>query len=534
MLNPVTRRSLFKQATAAVSLLTFSDLLGASHSDDTLQDWHLLPRGVASGDPTATSVVIWAGLPPSRLNESLVLKWEISTSPDFSRITQRGKVSSSPMDGGNAQVHIKDLKPATQYYYRFFQEDLQNHGGFESGFPYQSRLGRTKTLSLNPSHLNFSFLSCFDFTNGHFTALSGLMKQNCDFVISLGDNIYETGSAIFQKKNIRSDNIGGGTAVTLNDYRHKYQLYLTDKNLRDARAWFPWFTLWDDHEFFNNFPGYQNPNDLERRTTAYSNGRRAFYEYNPISIERKEQTFFKRSFGNLAEIFFLDQRSFRSAPPCLDTMSFGCKAMEDESRTMLGSVQLDWFQSEITQSTAQHKIIANETMMMPMRLMRSPELKLNPHGPIKSFRPQLNGLYANLDSWDGFPAERQKILNTLQDNFIEGVVFCTGDIHTGIAGRVHLDAQDAKDSPVVAHEIVTPSVTSATFADFTSEKAESLVKTVLKAVNSHYDFIDTRNHGFVQVLLQSSGVNYQQISPQTVSSSYSSHMVTHTGMIFKG
>jgi alkaline phosphatase D len=219
--------------------------------------------------------------------------------------------------------------------------------------------------------------------------------------------------------------------------------------------------------------------------------------------------------GDLAEIFFLDERSFRNERPCRDTLSFGCKAFEASTRTMLGTEQKKWFLESLANANTVHKIVANETMMSPMLLSDSRHSRF----------------FVNLDAWDGYPAERSEILTHIHQNRIGNVLFCTGDIHTSVVSNLHLESFAGARSPVVATELVAPSVTSATFTDFVGHPFSPLATAALRKANPQYGFVDTMQHGYVKVTATKEALQYRYVCPETIAQSKSNSFVLHSGAL---
>src|SRR6185436_16831038 len=95
--------------------------------------------GVASGDPTATGVVLWTRLAPKPLEgggmpgHPIAVRWEISTDERMSKVVQRGAVLAVPELGHSVHVEVEGLEPSRWYWYRF-------RVGNE-----ESPIGRTKT-----------------------------------------------------------------------------------------------------------------------------------------------------------------------------------------------------------------------------------------------------------------------------------------------------------------------------------------------------------------------------------------------------
>ncbi len=229
----------------------------------------------------------------------------IATSPEFSPATIVGQYvqETGPGQDYTVRIRAKALAASTFYFYRFTTD---------SG--YSSVIGRTKTApdQFSLQTVRFAVVSCQDFTQGYFLSYRAISATAIDFVLHLGDFIYEKGATA-----VRTDIIGGGEATTLEHYRQKYKLYLTDPDLKEARRLFPFVHLWDDHEVVNNYSG---PELAASDPGRMQGGYQAFYEFNPVdgmpSFSGGEpfapMTRALR-FGKHLELFALDQRHFRAA-----------------------------------------------------------------------------------------------------------------------------------------------------------------------------------------------------------------------------
>src|SRR5262249_8579458 len=151
---------------------------------------------------------------------------------------------------------------------------------------------------------------------GYYTAYDHLSREDVDYVLHLGDHIYETDG-----DDVRPDTSGVGEAKTLEDYRAKYRMYLSDPSYREVRRLFAWVDIWDDHEVVNDYAGATARGADPRR---FGDGYQAFLEYMPLQTElvrgddgvptmRVNRTL---AFGDLAEIVVLDERQFRMPNPC--------------------------------------------------------------------------------------------------------------------------------------------------------------------------------------------------------------------------
>jgi phosphodiesterase/alkaline phosphatase D-like protein len=169
------------------------------------------------------------------------------------------------------------------------------------------------------------------------------------------------------------------------------------------------YSHWDDHEFVNDFSREENsfssaPN--VNGETLYKAGVKAFRDYSPVSYTSRDGIYRTRRWGRNLELFFLDQRSFRSAKadvgtscnnpatgsadqaptapqsvrdvfgilptPLRQPVSPQCLAtIRDPNRTFLGKRQLNRFLSAIKNSTARFKVIMNELPILQYTRFRT-------------------------------------------------------------------------------------------------------------------------------------------------------------------
>ncbi|MBM3424791.1 MAG: hypothetical protein FJY06_04745, partial [Bacteroidetes bacterium] len=171
----------------------------------------------------------------------------------------------------------------------------------------------------------------------------------------------------------------------------------------------------------------------------------------------------------------------------------------DTSRTLLGATQLNWFKNELSTTTQPWKIIGNQVMVGAVELLGNP---------------------VNTDSWDGYPAERQKLFDHLSANNIENTVVLTGDIHTSWA----LDLKNGNTS--VGVEMVTPSVTS--------PGSPINLSALITVQNPHIKYVELTKKGFILVditpqQVQGDWYNVATINQMDPTSSCVKSYVTNAG-----
>ena len=477
--------------------------------------------GVASGDPRPDGMVLWTRIPemaqPS-LGGAIAVHYEVATAPLFpvGSIVAAGEAVTDGSVDYTVKVIAEGLAPATRYYYRF---------STDTG--YQSVVGRTKTApapGVYPQAVSFAFVSCQNFTQGFYTVYAYLAQEQVDFCVHLGDNIYERGHAGLTHGYVREDLIGGGLATDLATYRQKYQLYLSDPYLREVRRRFPWVVLWDDHELYNNYAGPQvSQQDPQRQRDAYT----AFLEYMPVQPTEplsadtppRVQLYRQLAFGDLLEVFALDERQYRDGAVCRrDMLSPGCPELEEPTRTMLGAEQRSWMQSGLQASKAQWKCLLNQVMMMRFAVIDQRESN-GSRLPLSILRQPVaidEDVYVNLDAWDGYPSERAGLLQFIADQGIRNVVACTGDVHNCFAGILRPDFEDST-SPATAIECVGGSVSSFGTAETTGLDLTIPSRKRVPQVNPHINYLDLKYHVYTKVIVSPEQMDIRYIAVDTVS-----------------
>jgi phosphodiesterase/alkaline phosphatase D-like protein len=401
-----------------------------------------LPNGVASGDVTATTAVLWA-----RSSTVGSLRFEWSTAPEFDDTSDEGLVDV--IDAMiPAQLDVRDLQPATTYYYRATDPD-----GLTAS-------GRFATPALTGRHgLRFGVSGDWRGDLAPFPAVQNVAARDLAIFIALGDTIYA---------DFPSPDVTTPQSRSLAEFRAKhnevYSARLGLNSLADLRASCAVLVLIDDHEVTNDFSGAAWPDSDPRfdgdeafinETTLFRNGLQAFHEYNPLRVERyddsvsarfagKFKLYRQRTYGLDAAFFLLDARSFRDAPVAttnpvdilLDPLGFLREAFE--SRTMLGDVQMADLKQDLI--TAEQAGITWKFVMVPE--------------PIQNLGPILAG-----DRFEGYAAERADLLSFIERENLHNVVFVSADIHGTLVND--LSYQDTFDGPqhaVRAFEITTGAV----------------------------------------------------------------------------
>ena len=352
--------------------------------------------GVASGDPTASGAVLWTRLDPGELaiadaaSREVTVRWEVSADDAFRQIVRSGESRALPELGHSVHAEVEGLEAGRWYWYRFDAGGIGSPAG---------RLRTAPAPGEIPGRLRFAFASCQHYEHGYYTAYRHMAAEEPELIIHLGDYIYE-----MRYGDIVRD-AAPGEVMTLADYRNRYALYRSDPDLQDAHAACPWIVTWDDHEVDNNYAGTV-PEDaqgrqefLMRRAAAYQ----AYYEFMPLRRSSMPtgpamQLFRRLDFGDLASFHVLDTRQYRSDQACGDGRAPRCWPALAPDRTLLGAAQEAWLHDGLASGPARWNFLAQQVRMaevaIPPREGESEE----------SF---------SLDMWDGYPAERERLLGFL-------------------------------------------------------------------------------------------------------------------------
>ncbi len=433
------------------------------------------PDGIAAGDPAPNGITLWTRLDGVGGKGSVEL--EIARDRGFRRVVARTHVGTSADLGHVAKARIGKLKPYEQYYYRFATRSSDSPvGRFRTALPAGSN-----------QPVKFAYFSCQEYTFGWYNAHALLANEDVDFVVNLGDFIYEIG--FVPPIGVRDGKYTTGLdgPQNLDTYRERYRTVRKDGNLRKMAANHAMVSTWDDHEVQNDYAGadptggdVNPPYSRRRRDAAY----RAWVENMPTYFGRggKFRLYHKAAFGKVVDLFVLDERQYRGGQPC-DNTGKVC-ADWDRERSFLGSQQASFARGGLAKSRAAWKLIANEVMIMPVKVNATD--------------------YSSFDAWIGYPREREALLRAIESSRLKDVVFLTGDYHAFIAGNVETAA-----GTTVATEFVGGSVTSASdpevnaiikkagygTPDDPAQPASEIA--TQRAVNPWFRELDYLHHGYV-------------------------------------
>jgi alkaline phosphatase D len=413
---------------------------GAPGSDLALASgaWKF-PQSVASGDPRADSIMLWTRAVPSAFDNVAVatgsdtaIRLVVTTTDNSAALGSNAALNGATVADVKLPLQVQydntvrhkltGLSAATTYYYQFIAGDNR------------SNVGRFKTApaaDADVAQLQFVYMTCQDWSVNHWGAMTSIAAEQLDFIVHLGDYIYETVGEDFQVGAVesrhdalvlpdgafKSGTSGAKYANTTNDYRYLYKKYRTDTRLQALHERFAFIAIWDDHEFTDDawqdaetYDGSFNADgsDLHQPARRRS-ANQAWFEYMPadVTLDAANTTFQNIKiyrdfqFGKLMQLVMTDERLYRAdhiIPESSINPATGKPLGRIGSRylvpqdlfnsveaqkmagaksigldplttaTMLGNTQRQWWMDKMKAATSTWKLWGNEVSLLRMGL----------------------------------------------------------------------------------------------------------------------------------------------------------------------
>jgi len=525
MWSTLSRRR-FLQVLGTTGLLAGAPAIVRGRSIDSAYDLRsdLFSLGVASGDPDSHSVVLWTRLAPDPLEGGgmpalpIPVYWEVATDPDMSRVVRRGNLIAQPGNGHAVHVVARGLPSNAWLYYRF------------RALGTDSRIGRTRTFPNqreDTEQMRFAVANCQNYNQGFYPAYADMLMQDLDFVLHVGDYIYEEGPASSPIAPGRVHR--GAEVVSVADYRNRYALYKLDPNLQEAHAQLPFIVTPDDHEVDNNYAGLSPEASSPTQGVDFARRRRRAYqvysESMPLRPENRYdgngaglQIYRHLAFGDLAALHVLDTRQYRTDQPAgdgfgstdpdsrylegvLEDRLYDAEGILDPTATLLGARQEAWLERGLKRSTARWNILAQQVMVMPWNLIAGArkQIELDPNldpatrAQLLAAADRVDNLF-NVDSWDGYQAARERLLGMLATIRPSNPLILTGDIHSAWAADLLSDFDAPDQADLLAVELVSTSISS-TFLAIDPRPSDYVVRHSL-ADNPHIRYFNGLFRGY--------------------------------------
>jgi len=444
-MTPFTRRNVLKGALAAAGAAAVVPATAAAANAarpsaiPLVRNRLTLPSGIATGDVTADSGVLWSRASgPGRLVANLLAVDDDGSPLRGGRAFQRVLRGSAASEGTDftARINAKHLPAGTRFALTLHFEDAEGNAGETAQGSFSTASG-TGLLSSGRVPRKQSFVWTGDTAGqgwgineeiGGMRGYAAMHATKPDFFIHSGDTIYADGPIAAQVtepdgqiwRNLVTEEVSK-VAETLNEYRGRHRYNLMDRNIRALYAEVPVIAQWDDHETTNNwYPGeiLTDPRYTERRVDVLAaRGRQAWQEYQPVSGLctrtgdgstgfEPARIYRKISRGPQLDVFCLDMRTFKD--PNTD-------GKETRLTHILGEEQARWLITEVSKSKATWKVISAD---LPLGL-------IVPDGSVNQESLANRDVGAPL----GKELEIAGVLSAFKRNRVKNVVWLTADVH---------------------------------------------------------------------------------------------------------
>ena len=492
------RRQALKISSIGAIGLTAS--IGSSCSKNT----YVFNHGVASGDPLSDRVILWTRVTPQQAGPVRVIL-EVSKDKSFSLIVFSQKLQTSSLSDYTIKYDFLAKKYCDSdkgFFYRFRAGNAI------------SEIGKSKTFSENTISAKIGIFSCSNFPAGYFNAYQAAAeKDGLDLWLHLGDYLYEYpmgGYATDKAKKLGRVPEPLHEMISLSDYRLRHAQYKQDQGSKALHKHAPLISVWDDHEFSNDAwkRGAENHSEdgsegdfYARRSAAI----KAYYEWMPIREQHNKRRIFREfKIGKLIHLIMLDTRQFgrdkQIQPKDYLTKSGFNQAkfyndLNSNNRELLGAVQLDWIESKIIKSDAVWTIFGQQVLMAKLKFPDISKMLKSKETP-SFLKPYLKflglGIPSNLDAWDGYPAERNRLYKTMS-NAKKRFISLAGDTHNSWVSELK-----DKSGNKVGIELGAPSVTSPGITDILNLDEKEFVDSIVR-INNELQWMNPSNRGYLSL-----------------------------------
>jgi alkaline phosphatase D len=486
ILKKLSRRRFLRNSVIAATgvVLLPSALIGCKKDhdkNDPVYNGQGFNEGVASFDPSQDKVILWTRYTPAEQETGKpTILLDVAKDKDFKTLIVSQSVQVDSNSDNTVHVDVSNLTSNTKYFYRFRSETTQA----------VSVTGETKTLPAagQTTEVKMAVISCANFQAGLFNVYGAVAESDADFVVHLGDYIYEYQAGGYGTDSLtatlKREHKPAGEIIKTDDYRQRYRQYRSDEQLQKAHQLKPFIGVWDDHEVAND--AYKDGAENHQPNEGDFNARKlsaiqVWHEYLPARVTDNAKIYRNFEIAGLVNLVMLDTRivgrdkqlSYTDylTQTGLNTNAF-LAAWQNPQRTILGQEQKSWLGGKLAGSTAKWQVLGNQVLMgkmyMPAELLlmvaqiaggsanaallaqfnvlvtqlvviKSRLLQNDPTLTAAEKARVQTVLPYNLDAWDGYPAEREAVYAAANG---KKLVSLAGDTHnawysdlTDIAGR---------------------------------------------------------------------------------------------------
>jgi alkaline phosphatase D len=371
---PRSSRRAFLKLSLVAAALPFASRWFPAHATPSVSR-AAFPQSVVSGDPRPDRVLLWTRVPDAAGGD-VAVRVQVADDAAFSQLRVERDVTARAEYDHCLRVRIEGLLPGRRYHYRFLRREGD---GWISSPVGMTRTAPSPNAPTPP--LRFAFMSCQDYGGRWYNSLVPLLQEDLDFVLHLGDFIYESiGDSSFQRadggRGIAFDDLSGAlrvgsddggylAAASLDNYRQLHREYRTDPVLQALLERAPLVAIWDDHEFsddcWQDHATYEDGRRVEGDARRRRNAERAYFEYMPVDVEVGEvdaggaqavdearlyphgALWRRLDYGRDMRLLLLDYRSQRPDHPVPEDAFPGALAYDEPAlRRLAPMIGMDW------------------------------------------------------------------------------------------------------------------------------------------------------------------------------------------------
>lgn len=216
ILKTLSRRKFLRNsAIAATGVALLPSFMTGCSKDDQIFSGQGFNEGVGSFDPSQNKIILWTRYTPATQEQSPpTVVVDVAKDKDFGNVVVSQSVLVDNKSDNTVFVDVSGLTSNTKYFYRFRNEKTKA----------VSVTGETKTLPAagESTEVKMAVVSCANFEAGLFNVYGAVAVSDADFVLHLGDYIYEyetgkygTNTALTRK------HLPANETITIDDYRQR-------------------------------------------------------------------------------------------------------------------------------------------------------------------------------------------------------------------------------------------------------------------------------------------------------------------------
>lgn len=456
-------------------------------------------NGVASGDVTDNSAIIWA-----RANREAQMHVQYTNNSAFSNSDLQKNIPVNDSTDFTGHIKLSGLNSNNVYHYRAWFSTQNGSGVSIISKPLEGNFSTAPSSSTSKS---VKFVIGGDLGGSMYCrrpdigySIFSVMKAlSPDFFLFNGDQIYadytcpekvqQQSSSLRLPRfpgwtNVPGDfaDVNSTTNVNWTDKQELRRIYVNhweynrnDTHLLSLLKNTSMYSQADDHEVINDYGNWSYYIDKNREgfPNVVKAGIDAFFNFSPIDRNQTDPNRIYRSFhwGKDMELFILDSHLYRSRNDLPDT--------PQNNKTLLGKEQLNWLEKNLQNSSATWKIVSTS---VPVTL------------------PSCFDKIRGCDNWatDGstnktFTRERSELFKFLDDNHIKNVIFVSTDVHLPAIIQIGEDPNRDGDQLILYELISGPLSTN------TRDETNKLDPTINARYYHNYTETALFNFGVVRV-----------------------------------